>query len=165
VAAPHCATLFLRRSDDRPARENSDERQSDDDLHQYNRHYEQWTAGEVVLGARDGRRQKRQVSQVADDDEREQTSAAPVEAPAEDSVNELDDESGEGAASYRPSPNFGYDRPGQSTMSRPWVRRSRIRWDTIPIPTARPSDARRKPFSMTRQAARAATNAVPTECE
>lgn len=64
----------------------------------------------------------------------------PEGAPAEDSVDELDDESGERSGLIQARPNFGDARPGQITMSWPWVNRSRIRWDKIPSLTARPSD-------------------------
>src|SRR6266567_5916434 len=76
-----------------PACKTAHEHQRDDDLYEHNGHHEQWMAGKVGLGAGNRRRQERRVSQIADDNEREQTSAALIDAPAENSVSELNDES------------------------------------------------------------------------
>lgn len=59
--------------------------QCDDDLSEDDGYHQQGAAGEVALGARDGRRQERQVRQIGDAYEREQVSATPIDPRTEDS--------------------------------------------------------------------------------
>ena len=55
-----------------PAREDADEHQRHDDLHEDERHEKDRAAGQVLLGAGKSGGEDRQVRQVADRDEREQ---------------------------------------------------------------------------------------------
>jgi hypothetical protein len=72
----HCC----RRLEVNPACKNAHEHQGKDDLYEYDGHQEHWTPGNEGLGAGDGRRQEGQVSQIADDDESEQTSSRDVDS-------------------------------------------------------------------------------------
>jgi hypothetical protein len=56
---------------------------------------QQRPAREILLGPGNARREKRQVGEVGEHDERQQRTSAAVDAPAEYSIPELDNERGE----------------------------------------------------------------------
>ena len=58
-------------------------------------HEEHRPSGQVLLGSGNGRRQERQVGEVAERNEREQPKPSPIDVPTEDSIEEFDDERGE----------------------------------------------------------------------